>query len=149
MSKFFNRLFVGPENLTQCAALPYRWRSAQVEIALITSRGSGRWIIPKGWPQPGLAPWEAAANEAFEEAGLTGEVDSRSIGSFRYLKRLHFLASSVCEVAVFPLSVEMEHAKWPECRERERAWFAVREAATAIEEADLRELIYNFAASNR
>lgn len=135
--------------MVQCAALPYRVRGSRIEIALVTSRGTGRWIIPKGWPEPGLDLWEAAANEAFEEAGLTGKVEPRAIGSFRYLKKLHLLASALCEVEVYPLKVEAEHADWPESSGRERAWFRQKDAAAAVDERDLAELIYNFAIGNR
>ena len=53
------------------AALPYRFTSAAaLEIFLITSRRTKRWIIPKGWPIKGLKPAKTAARGAFEEAGV-------------------------------------------------------------------------------
>lgn len=149
MPRLFNRLFVGEVTQAQCAALPFRRRGSKIEIALVTSRGTGRWVIPKGWPQEGCEPWDTAANEAYEEAGLKGTVGKHAIGSFRYLKKLHLLASTVCDVEVFPLEVEAELADWPESGERERAWFKPRDAAEAVDERDLSQLIYNFAASNR
>ena len=61
----------------QYAALPYRIVRRRVEILLITSRDTRRWVIPKGWPMKGLKPQDAAAVEAAEEAGLIGEVEGR------------------------------------------------------------------------
>ena len=55
---------------------------------LVTSRGTGRWIIPKGWPMKRKAPHAAAAREALEEAGVVGEVQSSPLGSYSYEKRL-------------------------------------------------------------
>ena len=72
----------------QYAALPYRLGRDGLEILLITSRGSGRWIIPKGWPMAGLSPSQAAALEALEEAGVTGNVSADSVGRYGYDKEL-------------------------------------------------------------
>ena len=71
----------------QYAALPYRRRGAAIEVLLITSLGTKRWIIPKGWPIEGLKPPDSAAGEAMEEAGVVGVVGRESIGSFLYEKR--------------------------------------------------------------
>jgi 8-oxo-dGTP pyrophosphatase MutT (NUDIX family) len=69
----------------QYAALPYRLRPRRsAEVMLVTSRDTQRWIIPKGWPHKGKAPHDSAAREAFEEAGVLGVVEKRSVGSFRY-----------------------------------------------------------------
>ena len=90
----------------QYAALPYRPTGASgTEVMLVTSRGRQRWIIPKGWPHSGRAPCDSAAREAFEEAGILGEVGRRSVGSFRYKKRLKKGRVAVCNVHVFPLNV--------------------------------------------
>ncbi len=71
----------------QYAALPYRiTKPGVLEFMLITSRGTGRWIIPKGWPMKGRKPPKAAAREAFEEAGLRGEIGGKAVGSFTYEK---------------------------------------------------------------
>jgi 8-oxo-dGTP pyrophosphatase MutT (NUDIX family) len=57
----------------QYAALPYRARGkSELEVMLVTSRGSRRWIIPKGWPKRGIPAHDTAAKEAFEEAGVIG-----------------------------------------------------------------------------
>ena len=73
----------------QVGALPFRRLSdGGFKILLITSRESRRWVIPKGWPMKGRKPYEAAAREAYEEAGLLGEIGKRPLGFYLYEKRL-------------------------------------------------------------
>jgi 8-oxo-dGTP pyrophosphatase MutT (NUDIX family) len=128
----------------QYAALPYRWRpNASIEIMLITSRGTGRWLIPKGWPEPGLEPAEAAAREAREEAGLVGRVDDRSIGFFHYDKRLPNGGTVHCVVEVFALEVERQMKSWPERDQRSTRWFGLQEAAEAVRDPELSAIIQN------
>ena len=73
---------------SQVAALPFRVRQGVPEVMLITSRETGRWVVPKGWPQKGRAPHAVAAREAYEEAGLVGFIEKRRVGTYRYAKRL-------------------------------------------------------------
>jgi 8-oxo-dGTP pyrophosphatase MutT (NUDIX family) len=127
--------------LAQFAALPYVQLSDGLRICLITSRGTRRWVIPKGWPKAELRPHELAAREAEEEAGLIGEIASDPIGSYTYRKRLHFLASVTCRVSVFPLLVNAQEVTWPERAERDVAWTPVSEAARMVREPDLRRLL--------
>src|ERR1700694_452953 len=83
----------------QYAALPYRAKGkSELEIMLVTSRGSRRWIIPKGWPKRGIPPHDTAATEAFEEAGVVGKVSKRPIGSYPYDKILKKGNTESCRV---------------------------------------------------
>jgi 8-oxo-dGTP pyrophosphatase MutT (NUDIX family) len=126
----------------QYAALPYRWRaSAGIEVMLITSRDTGRWVIPKGWQKAGLEAPDCAACEAREEGGLVGRIDERPIGHYRYKKRLPDGTSVTCSVEVFPLEVERQLKSWPERKERDTQWFALREAAAAVDEPQLAAMI--------
>ena len=131
----------------QYGALPYRLTEAgTVEILLVTSRGTGRWVIPKGWPIKKLTPSKSAAREAYEEAGVRGKTAGRSIGTFRYEKRLDDdVAASLCEVKVFPLLVKRQHKRWPEMDQREQRWFPAAAAASVVAENELQELIERFA----
>ena len=62
------------EPRAQFAALPWRRRAdAGIEVLLITSRETRRWVIPKGWPIKGKSSAKSAAREAFEEADQKGE----------------------------------------------------------------------------
>lgn len=126
---------------TQYAALPYRIGSAGPEILLITSRDSGRWIIPKGWPIAGLTASQSAAREALEEAGVTGEIGVKSIGRYRYDKRLPDNTTKLCTVEVFPLKVTRQRNTWPEQHQRRREWLRVEEASELVSETGLRPLI--------
>jgi 8-oxo-dGTP pyrophosphatase MutT (NUDIX family) len=126
-------------NLIQVAALCWR-RRISLEVLLVTSLRSKRWIIPKGWPHMGRSLMQAAASEAFEEAGVVGEISRRTIGQFHY----HKLKSGVaipCKVQVFSLRVDLERETWPESHKRERIWLPVQEAARRIAEPDLRLLV--------
>ena len=128
----------------QYAALPYRRRAdATIEIMLITSRDTNRWLIPKGWPEPGLGPAEAAAREAREEGGLVGRIDDRSMGAYHYDKRLRDGSTVHCVVEVFALQVVRQMKSWPERHERITRWFALQDAAQAVREPELRAIIQN------
>jgi 8-oxo-dGTP pyrophosphatase MutT (NUDIX family) len=128
----------------QFAALPYRRRAdATIEIMLITSRDTGRWLIPKGWPEPGLRPAQAAEREAYEEGGLIGRIGERPIGSYHYDKELPDGSALPCVVEVFALKVERQKRSWPERDERRTRWFPSSKAAEAVREPELRAIIQN------
>ena len=137
---------VATSKRVQYAALPYRRTgAADPEVMLVTSRGRQRWIIPKGWPHGGRAPCDSAAREAFEEAGILGEVGRRSVGSFRYKKRLKKGRVAVCNVHVFPLNVARQRPQWPEKNQRDIKWVSVKEAAEAVQNARLSKIILRWA----
>lgn len=126
----------------QYAALPYRrTHERNLEIMLITSRDSGRWVIPKGWPITKLAPADAAAREAYEEAGLVGRIGDQPIGRYNYDKRLDDGSNVHCTVDVFAFEVEKQRKSWPERDERRTRWFMTEEAVVAVEEPELRAII--------
>jgi len=134
----------------QYAALPYRFNGhAQPEVMLVTSRGTRRWIIPKGWPHKGKTPGRSAAREAFEEAGVLGAVSRRSIGSFSYDKRLKKGGIIRCEVRVFGLEVKRQRKVWPEQREREVRWLSARAAAGRVREPMLSAIIRRLASTSK
>jgi 8-oxo-dGTP pyrophosphatase MutT (NUDIX family) len=124
------------------AALPLRRREdGTLEVLLVTSRDTGRWVLPKGWPMNGKPPWRAAEIEAEEEAGVTGRVARDDLGRYHYGKRLDGERVIDCRVKVFPLLVERERERWKEARERQRRWFSLAEAAEAVDEPELKELL--------
>jgi 8-oxo-dGTP pyrophosphatase MutT (NUDIX family) len=125
----------------QVGALCVRRRdNGACQVLLITSRDTGRWIIPKGWRAKRMKDHEAAAREAEEEAGVTGKMKSKPIGNYSYAKTGDAGKRSV-RVAVFLLLVRRERNRWPEQRERRRAWFDVRKAVEEVGERELRKLI--------
>jgi ADP-ribose pyrophosphatase YjhB (NUDIX family) len=133
----------------QYAALPYRRQGDSIEIMLVTSRDTGRWIIPKGWPIPGLTPRDSAAREAMEEGGLVGRITALSIGVYHYGKRMADGSMTRCAVEVFALEVEQQLTAWPEQQQRRTDWFSLEEAAEAVQEVELRAIIQNLRAKIR
>jgi 8-oxo-dGTP pyrophosphatase MutT (NUDIX family) len=133
---------------TQFAALPWRLSEGGTrQIMLLTSRETQRWVIPKGWPMKGRKPAEAAAQEAYEEAGLIGHiVGKRPIGNFHYPKRLP-KGEVLCQVWVFLFRVEKQLDEWREKSQRETKWFDAEEAAELVEEGGLAEIIDRFSGS--
>lgn len=128
----------------QYGALPFRRRDdGSIEVLLITSRRTGRWIIPKGWPASTLTPCELAAREAMEEAGVVGHVKESPIGSYRHKKTFSDGSVARCKVEVFALEVESQMLAWPESSQRSIRWFALEEAAAAIREPELKAVILN------
>lgn len=128
---------------TQFAALCYRFKDERLQICLVTSRRSGRWIVPKGWPMDGETPADAAATEAFEEAGLRGQIGNRPIGVFSYYKVLSE-DELPCIAVVYPMKVKKMLNNWPERKERSRKWFSRKRAATLVDDPELRAIILSF-----
>lgn len=125
----------------QCGAIPVLGQGGGMRVVLVTSRGTGRWVIPKGWIEPGEEPHLSAAREAFEEAGLAGAPDSTPFGTYTYEKRLARGAVLPQEVMVFLYRVERLLPDWPERRERTRRLFLPDVAATLVQEPELAELL--------
>jgi uncharacterized protein Yka (UPF0111/DUF47 family)/ADP-ribose pyrophosphatase YjhB (NUDIX family) len=116
-------------------------------VLLVTSRESRRWVIPKGNFANNVSPHAAAAQEAEEEAGVRGAVCPTPLGTYRYRKRKGSGASLMADVEVFPLSVSEQLTDWKEKKQRERRWFSLSDAANAVDEPDLRDLIRSFNSS--
>ena len=129
----------GAPDARQAGAIPYTVVKGQVVFLIITSRSSGRWIFPKGDPIEGLEPWESAAQEALEEAGIEGEVDPRPIGAYRTMKTLA-IRRAVIEVDMYPLRLTRQLDDWAEKKHRHRHWVILPEARRLLSEPKLREL---------
>lgn len=128
----------------QYAALCYRVDDGKTKVLLITSRGTGRWVIPKGWPIDGLTPGETGEREAWEEAGVKGKLNQKPVGFFSYDKVLDNGDLRPCVVMVFPLKVDSLAAKFPERSERRRKWFSPKKAAERVNEPELARILKEF-----
>lgn len=136
------------ENI-QTGALPWRrLAGGGMEVLLVTSRLSGRWIVPKGWPMPGKSLAQAAAQEAFEEAGVTGRIDAEPLGFFQHVKNFP-LGQMEVTIFVHPLAVEKELSSWPERGQRQRKWFEPKNAARVVESNDLGSMILKLGQDER
>lgn len=125
----------------QIAAIPFVVRNDKVEVLLLTSRGTRRWIIPKGNIEPGQTPEESALAEAFEEAGVSGVVyGALPIGFFNYLKRTATGDVHPVMVEVFLMRVTNILADWPERAARERQWVSPAGAVRLVEEPSIAPL---------
>ncbi|MGR3839420.1 MAG: NUDIX hydrolase [Cognatishimia sp.] len=129
---------------SQFGALVYRVKNDKIQILLITSRTRGRWIIPKGWPMIGETPADAAATEAWEEAGVKGKVYDRCLGLYSYTKRREDQRDLPCLVMIYPIKAKKLSDKFPEAGQRRRKWFSRKKAAKLVSEPELAKMIASF-----
>ncbi len=129
---------------SQAAALCYRIHQNRPEILLITTRRSGRWIIPRGWPILGLSPSETAEREAWEEAGAVGRCDKKAMGRYTYIKHRSKKRTLLCEVDVFAMLVSSLASDFPESDERKREWCVPEKAALRVNSLELSVLLRDF-----
>lgn len=131
-----------PDIGEQIAALPLRWDARdRVSVLMVTSRDTGRWVMPKGWEMDGRKPWAAAEIEALEEAGAKGFISHDAIGSYRYDKRHDDGTTQPCIVHVYPMVVETLLRDWKERKQRTRKWFSPKAAAKRVDEPELADLL--------
>lgn len=139
------KLFTGAFR-QQYAAVCFRYAGSgeEIEILIVTSRTSGRWIIPRGWPMKRKKPHEAAAIEAWEEAGVRGRVRKAVIGRYTYLKMLENGDVVPCMVDVFQIEVTDAETSFKERGERQLEWVRPDEAARRVREIELKSLLVDF-----
>ncbi|SOE08441.1 8-oxo-dGTP pyrophosphatase MutT (NUDIX family) [Hoeflea halophila] len=126
----------------QSAAAIFRGTGEDCELLLITSRDTGRWIVPKGWIEDDEDGAAAAIRETWEEAGLIGEaLPGGPIGHYRYIKHRARRRDALCDVDVYLLRLLEECDRWPECDERRRKWFPVATAIGLVDEEGLKDVI--------
>ncbi|MAC79899.1 MAG: NUDIX hydrolase [Rhodobacteraceae bacterium] len=129
---------------TQFAALCHRRRAGRTEVLLVTSRGTGRWIAPKGWPVAGLTPAETALQEAWEEAGVRGRVEDLCLGLYSYVKIVEDGPDLPCVVMVYPVKVKALARRYPEAGQRRRKWLTPAKAADRVDEPELARILRDF-----
>lgn len=129
---------------TQHAALCYRISQGSPEILLITTRGTGSWMLPKGWPMSGKSAGSTAAQEAWEEAGVRGKCEKREIGRFFYMKTVEDGEDIPCVISVHPIEVKRLEQHFPEAGQRRRKWFSPRKAASKVTVPSLARILRDF-----
>jgi 8-oxo-dGTP pyrophosphatase MutT (NUDIX family) len=126
----------------QVGALCYRRKAGALQVLLITSRETRRWIIPKGWPVRGIDPHVAAEREAWEEAGVrSARVGRLPLGSYHYRKYLSKGRDLPCRIQVYPVEVRKLARDFPERKERRRRWVRPGKAAKMVDEPELRRIL--------
>lgn len=120
----------------QSGVIPYRVRNGELEVLLITNRRCQHWVIPKGGISKAMTPPDSAAKEAWEEAGVIGQVDTNKLGTYKYHKR-----GDTYLVEVFLLPVETVLKDWPEASFRKRRWLRVTKAVKRVEVAKLKRIL--------
>jgi 8-oxo-dGTP pyrophosphatase MutT (NUDIX family) len=128
--------------LSQVAAIPVRRGvDGTWEVLLVTTRETRRWVVPKGWPWAERPDHEAAAREAWEEAGIKGHIRDEPLGTFRYDKRRSQGEIVPVRVVAYLMEVIEELEDWPERAQRQRAWFSLDAAVETVFEGDLKLLL--------
>ncbi|KEP69723.1 NUDIX hydrolase [Thioclava dalianensis] len=128
----------------QVGALCTRRIDGKLQILLITSRDSGRWVVPKGWPMRGRSLAGAARQEAWEEAGVKGRISSEPVGSFHYEKILDGGLGVPTDVVLYHLKVDHLEKVYPEDHQRKRQWCSPRYAADLVAEDSLKKILLEF-----
>lgn len=131
-------------DMLQVAALCYRKTGQGHEVLLITSRGRGHWILPKGWPKKKISSAQTALEEAFEEAGIEGNVRERPVGEYYYTKSTKSGILLNCVASVYAIEVSAIQTQFPEQGERKVRWFTPDKAAEAVSAPDLAKLLREF-----
>lgn len=143
-----NALETAAPRLHQVAALPMRKTARGLEVCLVTTRETGRWTVPKGWPMKGRKDFDAARIEAEQEAGVIGKPGKKAIGTFEYWKRRE-TQFDLIEVAVYPLKVTKTLTHWKEVAERQVLWTLPQEAARLVNEPQLADILRSIVPAGR
>lgn len=128
---------------SQFAALCWREAADGVEVCLVTSRRSKRWILPKGWPMNNTTPAKAAATEAWEEAGIRGRAINHCLGVYADVKQLPRGMLPVV-IMVYPIAAQEVFDTWPEAGQRKRRWLSPKKAAKKIKNPALARIVKKF-----
>lgn len=118
--------------LRQSGALPYAMVGDRIVFLLVTSRRTGRWIFPKGSVSTGMTPWDSAAKEALEEAGVSGVIDATPLGSYQNSDK-----GMPVDIDLYPLRVETQHDSWQEMDQRLRHWALLAETKRLLADRSL------------
>ncbi len=131
----------------QYAALCYRFakKTAQLEVLVATSRDTGRWVIPKGWPMKDKKAHQVAEREAYEEVGVKGKIEKEPLGFYHYRKTLDSGLKVPVRVQVHAMEVQDCLKNFPEKGSRRLEWVSCEEAAVRVNEPELKSLFLHFA----
>jgi 8-oxo-dGTP pyrophosphatase MutT (NUDIX family) len=131
-------------NFNQSGVIPYRKTKNGIEVLLITSIKKKKWVIPKGFIEFNLTPFESAKKEAYEEAGILGTNETIELGYFGNQKSI-----GICHVKVYAMEVTEILEEYPEKIRRSRKWFNLKEASSVVEIKEISDMISNLSSRIR
>ena len=120
----------------QSGVIPYRKKNGKTEVLLVTSIRRKKWIIPKGFIEYHLTPFQSAKKEAFEEAGVRGSNTTKILGSYTVRKN-----GSELLTKIYSMKVTRVFKDYPEKNLRKRKWFSIYDAAKKVEIDELATII--------
>ncbi|HSW54145.1 MAG TPA: NUDIX hydrolase [Ignavibacteriaceae bacterium] len=120
----------------QSGVIPYRKKNGKTEVLLVTSIRRKKWIIPKGFIEYNMSPFQSAKKEAFEEAGVRGSNTTKILGSYTVRKN-----GSELLTKIYSMKVTRIFKDYPEKNLRKRKWFSVYDAAKKVEIDELATII--------
>jgi 8-oxo-dGTP pyrophosphatase MutT (NUDIX family) len=121
---------------TKSAVIPYRLKDGKLEILLVTSIKKKNWIVPKGYIEFNLTPFESAKKEAYEEAGVVGSNETVEVGQFLNEKK-----NGKELIKVYTMEVDEELDDYPEKNLRKRKWFSYEEALDKVQNVQIKNFL--------
>jgi len=123
-------------NFNQSGVIPFRKKNGQIEVLLITSIKKKKWIVPKGFVEYNLSPFESAKKEAYEEAGVLGENETLELGTFKLQK-----SSGICLMQIYSMEVTKVLDEYPDKERRKRKWYSLEEASSLVDIPQISQMI--------
>lgn len=120
----------------QSGVIPYRKKDGRTEVLLVTSIRKKNWIVPKGFIEYHMSPFQSAKKEAFEEAGVKGSNTTKILGSYTVRKN-----GSELLTKIYSMKVTRIYKDYPEKNLRKRKWFSVYDAAKKVQIDELATII--------
>ncbi|MBE0571276.1 MAG: NUDIX hydrolase [Ignavibacteriaceae bacterium] len=127
----------------QSGVIPYRKKNGKTEVLLVTSIRRKKWIIPKGFIEYNMSPFQSAKKEAFEEAGVRGSNTTKILGSYTVRKN-----GSELLTKIYSMKVTRIFKDYPEKNLRKRKWFSIYDAAKKVEIDELATIIRRLGRNN-
>ncbi len=113
----------------QIGAVPYLLKDDVMHLVLITNSNGGRWLIPKGQPEPDMPRPDVALMEAVEEAGVIGSIHTGA--------RARGRMEDGSSIYLYPVKVATLLKSWPERSSRKRDVLPADQAINKITDRKL------------
>ena len=116
----------------QVAAVCYRRRGQAIEFLLVNTNGGNKWTFPKGTPEPAMSQSQTAEQEAWEEAGVRGQIEPRHFHLYLHSKGVFWKSPGVREFVVKAFLMEVERTEPTHEPERNPTWFSPEDAKKTL-----------------